>query len=219
MVVELSVRTVPLLVVAVVGTGLFGLTAANRGQRGAYSLMGVFGGAVLWAGAYALEFSNAWGMPVTWLNVRFLGSTVVPVGIFLLALQVTGRGAVVTTRNVAALFALPLVTNVIVWTNPVNLWAVAYTSEGPLTAEWGPWFYVYVLYQFLLTTGAIVLFADEVRQQDVDSPVTSASLLLVATVLPAVGTAVYAVQLSPIDFGAYAFVVSGVLLMVAMFVR
>lgn len=210
--------TAPLLVVAVVGTGLFALTGMYRGKKGAYALMGVFGGAVLWAGGYAMEFLAVWGDPVVWMNVRFLGSTIVPVAIFVLALQMTGRGGFVTTRNVLALFAIPLVTNVVLWANPMRLWAVAYdTAAVPITAEWGPWFYVYVFYQFLLAFGAIVLFTDEALGQEADSPVNTVTMLLLATVLPAVGTAPYVLQLSTIDFGAYAFVVSGVLMMAAMF--
>jgi len=221
MVVSVTPFTVPLLVVAVMGSGLAVLSLNYRGQKGAYPLAGVFSGAALWAGAYALELSSrAVGPALFWLRLRFVGSTVVPVAIFVLALELTDRDEL-TLRYVLALFALPSVTAVAVWRNPAGVWAERYVFDPgtvpPVTADWGPWFVVYVSYQFTLAVGAIGLFARRAVDRSEGSRSTTASLLLVATVLPAVGTGLYVAGVSGIDYGAFAFLPAGLLLLAAMF--
>lgn len=220
MVVEVTPLTLPLLVVAVVGSGLAVLALNYRGQKGAYPLAGVFSGAALWTGAYALELSStAVGPALLWLRLRFVGSAVVPVAIFVLALELTDRDDL-TLRYVLSLFALPSITVVTVWLNPAGIWAARYVFDPgavpSVTADWGPWFIVYVSYQLTLAVAAIFLFARRAVGRE-GSQSTTASLLLVATVLPAVGTGLYVAGVSGIDYGAFAFLPAGLLLLVAMF--
>jgi hypothetical protein len=220
MVVEVTPLTVPLLVVAVVGAGLAVLSLNYRGQKGAYPLAGVFSGAALWAGAYALELSSTAVDPaLLWLRLRFVGSTVVPVAIFVLALELTDRDDL-TLQYVLALFALPSFTAVAIWRNPAGIWAARYVFDPgavpSVTADWGPWFVVYVSYQFTLAVGAIFLFARRAVDRE-GARSNTASLLLVATVLPAVGTGLYVAGVSGIDYGAFAFLPAGLLMLVAMF--
>lgn len=222
MVVAVTAYTTPLLIVAVVGTGLSVLALNNRGQKGAYPLAGVFGGAALWAGAYALELSSGSVDPALfWFRVRFIGSTVVPVAIFVLALEVTDRTDVTTPWHVSALFLLPLLTAVVVWWNPQEIWASRYVFDPdavpPIAADWGTWFSIYVGYQFALAAGAIALFAQRAFDREAESLVNTASMLLAATILPAVGTGLYVAGISALDYGAYAFLPSGLLMMAAMF--
>lgn len=223
--VEFTLYTIPLWIVVVVGSGLALLTAMNRDQRGAYPLLGVFVGAVIWAGAYAMQFSTGDpGAAVRWHEVRYFGSTIVPVAMLLLAFEFTGHRRWLTGPKVAGLFAVPMLTNVVIWTNNrYHTWWATFTYRTDpaavprLVAHWGPWYPVYTFYSLGVAFCAIGLFTGEVLLRD-GPLVNTTSAFLAATVLPTLGTFVYVTGYSPIDFGPYAFVVSGLLIMAAMFV-
>lgn len=219
---EFTAQTTPLWIVVTVGSGLAALTAMNRDQRGAWPLFGVFAGAVVWAGAYAMQFSTAdLSTAIFWHSVRYLGSTVVPVAMLLVAFEFTGHREWLTPRNVAGLLAIPMLTNVVIWTDLLeyhHLWAgFSWNADAAvrLVEHWGPWFPVYTFYSLGVAFCAIGLFTQEVLSRD--SLVNPPGAFLAATVLPTLGTFVYVTGYTAMDFGPYAFVVSGLLIMAAMF--
>jgi len=217
--VELTTLTIPLWIVVVLGMGLFALTALNRDQKGAYSLMGIFGGAVLWAGGYAAELTT--GM-FAGHAVRFAGAGLVPVSIFLLALQLTGRDDLVTRRNVAGIVAVLAVLFVGIVTNSMHgLWAEpstianAGTGNGPV--EWGLLFYLASVALLALAVVALGLFVKQTLEQDADSFVNTASVFVLVTAIPVVTYSTFILGRTAIDATPFTFLVSGLLMIFAMF--
>lgn len=217
--VELTTLTIPLWIVVVLGTGLFALTALNREQKGAYSLMGIFGGAVLWAGGYAVELTNQLFIAHA---VRFAGAGIVPVAIFIIALQLTGREELVTARNVGGIFAVLFGLFALILTNSMHeLWAVQSTITNAAvdgaSIQWGPLFYVASVALMLLAVVALGLFGQRALQQNADSFITTPSVFLLVTAIPVVTYTVYLVGATAIDATPFTFLVSGLLMIFAMF--
>lgn len=217
--VEMTTLTIPLWIVVVLGTGLFGLTALNREQRGAYSLMGIFGGAVLWAGGYAVELTNQLFIAHA---VRFSGAGIVPVAIFVISLQLTGREELVTVRNVAGILAVLSGLLALILTNSMHeLWAVRDTITNAAvdgaSIQWGPLFYLASMVLLLLAVVALGLFGQRALQQDADSFITTPSVFVLVTAIPVVTYTVYLVGATAIDATPFTFLVSGLLMIFAMF--
>ena len=217
--VEMTTLTIPLWIVVVLGTGLFGLTALNREQRGTYSLMGIFGGAVLWAGGYAVELTNQLFIAHA---VRFSGAGIVPVAIFVISLQLTGREELVTVRNVAGILAVLSGLLALILTNSMHeLWAVRDTITNAAvdgaSIQWGPLFYLASMVLLLLAVVALGLFGQRALQQDADSFITTPSVFVLVTAIPVVTYTVYLVGATAIDATPFTFLVSGLLMIFAMF--
>ena len=103
-----------------------------------------------------------------WFDARILFSALMPVFWLKFAVEYGGRTAWISRRLSAGLFAVPLITQVILWTNNLHgLWVkqgVVFVRKGPFwiadlsTRITGIWFLVYSLYgMFLLFTGIVVL--------------------------------------------------------------
>lgn len=217
--VEVTLLTAPLWVVVFVGGGLALLMLRFRGRRGAYPLLGVFVGSVLWAGGYAVELTTPSALAHV---VRFTGTTVVPLSIFVLALQLTGRERFVTVRHVGAVAALPLVTYLLTVTNGMHgLWAdpatVTNASVAGSTIAWGPVFYLSSVYLLGVAAAAAGLFLQQAVREHGAVLITRATTFVVATAIPVVSYASYLVGATAIDPSPFTLVVSGFLLMAAMF--
>ena len=218
---EFTVYTIPLWIVAVVGTGLAALTAYYHEQKGAYELFALFIGAVFWAGGYAMEFSAAESqMKIFWYQVHFLGSAIVPTAIFVIALRFTGRDDLIRPKYIAALTVVPFITAVLIITGH-NLWVVQHFMRPgkvwPLTHQFGLWYYLYAYYSLAIAVAAIGMFVQAVLERSEGSWINTTSAFLVATILPTAGTALYVIGGTTIDYGPFAFLISGLCIMAAMF--
>lgn len=221
----LTEYTVPLFVAAVISAGLLAVTIPQRGRKGAWAVIGFLTAIVAWTVSYALLLgTDTPAQRLLWNNVRFLGPTLATLSIFVFALQYTGRDDVLTARNLVLLAVVPLVTNVLVWTNAshglVRTGIRVVSPPGSavrLDISWGPWYYVHALYSYLLATGALLLFVEKwLRLGETPAAVKRTRLLLLATVVPLVGSVVYNVGLTRIDFAPFGFTISGVLMLLAV---
>ncbi|MFB6083991.1 MAG: histidine kinase N-terminal 7TM domain-containing protein [Halorientalis sp.] len=220
---EFTVYTIPLWIVAIAGAGLAALTAYYHEQKGAYELFALFVGAVFWAGGYAMEFSVAQPqMKIFWYKIHFLGSAIVPTAIFIIALRFTGRDDLIRPKYLAALAVVPVVTAVLILTSH-DLWVTLHfmpqppEAVWPLTHEFGPWYYFYAYYSLAIAVAAIGMFVQAVLERSDESWINTTSAFLVATILPTVGTALYVIGGTTIDYGPFAFLISGLCIMAAMF--
>ncbi|HID64984.1 MAG TPA: ATP-binding protein [Anaerolineae bacterium] len=104
---------------------------------------------VWWSLGYALELgSAALAAKIFWAKVQYLSIVTVPIAWLACALQYTGRGRWLTSRNLILLAIEPFVTLLLVWTNDVH--RLFYSSTGldasgsfsALDLAYGPWFWV-----------------------------------------------------------------------------
>jgi PAS domain S-box-containing protein len=100
-----------------------------------------------------------------WYNVRYVGLASMPVTWFVFTLQYTGHPEWLSRRRLALLFSIPLITQVMIWTNRLHgLWGtdLFYRSGGLMLNDMdastsGPWFWIHVGYSFLLGFLAAIL--------------------------------------------------------------
>ncbi|WP_336000761.1 histidine kinase N-terminal 7TM domain-containing protein [Halorientalis halophila] len=220
---EFTIYTIPLWIVAVVGTALAALTGYNHDQKGAYSLFALFVGAVLWAGGYAMEMSSSPGQAaIFWYKIHFIGSAIVPTAILIMALRFTGRDGLINRRNVAALAVVPVVTTLLILTSH-DIWIQGHLANTgadavlPLTYQFGPWFPIYAYYSLAIALAAIAMFGEAVLERLDEGLLNTSTAFLVATILPTVGTAIYVIGGTQIDYGPFGFLISGLCIMAAMF--
>ena len=171
-----------------------------------------------------------WWIVTAWLVVQFAGRPIVePVarswyvgitisvlGVFLLALQYTGREQYVTRRTVALLFVPVVLTNVGVWAPPTKDAFLAFGAVDPTSfygyvVTAGPLFYVHTAYSYLLLGAAAVMFVSfALRSEFLYQRQVAA--ILVAVAAPWVGNALYVFGSMNVDLTPVAFAVAGLAL-------
>jgi PAS domain S-box-containing protein len=160
--------------------------------------------AVVWSLANALEMAGT-DLPTKlfWANVQYLCYVTLPVTWLALSLQYTRRDKWLTHRNLALLMIEPLITAVLVWTNPLHglmRRGVHLDTTGPFPVigkTFGPWFWVHAAYTYLLLLLTLHLLIQTLRRE---SPLYRGQtlVLLIGFVLPVVWNALYNFGLSPI---------------------
>jgi len=111
-----------------------------------------------WSLAVGLEMvSNTPEAAFFWFKVRFISIASVPVTFLAIALQYTGRERWLTRRRLVLLLAIPLLTQVLIWTNEMHglfIQSLSFSQEGLwlFVDEWtyGAWFWVHTAYGYLL---------------------------------------------------------------------
>jgi diguanylate cyclase (GGDEF)-like protein len=106
-----------------------------------------------WSFTYALFWLRLPQFPeFFWLDATYLGLAFVPVALIGFTLQFTGRGALLTRRNVILLSIIPVLANIILWTDPLHGWFFAGKrlpgAGSILDGGWG--FYAFFSYAYLL---------------------------------------------------------------------
>lgn len=104
-----------------------------------------------------------------WFDARFLTLAAIPVVWLIFTLHYTGLQRWLAPRYLIGLWIIPLITQLMVWTNPAHeLWVrrhVSFFRAGPfLVADTGaripgPWFWVHVTYSYgLILLGAFLIY-------------------------------------------------------------
>lgn len=212
------------MLAALVNIVMFAIVFTQRGERGAYPLIGIFLADGLWALTTFLimQFSTA-SAKVLMHNVRFLGPTLTTLAVFVFALQYSGREHYVRARYVGALAIVPIATNLLVWTNEAHeLVRTGATLDSSLPLgiafTFGPWFLVHALYSYSLSIGAQVLFVQKWLSLDPsDEGRTRTALLLLGAFLPLTTSVLYVAGLTPIDYTPFTLLIAGMIYVVAIF--
>jgi hypothetical protein len=109
--------TLALAAAATLQLGLTVVAWQHRDERLSVILGGLLVAAAIWCLAYAMQLSSGDASTAAfWNDVRLLGPTVVSPLLFLFAAAYTDREEWLGRRRLAALFAVPVVTNLLAWT-------------------------------------------------------------------------------------------------------
>jgi len=220
-----NVYTVPLFAAAAISFVLLLLTFPQRGRPGAWPMIGFLAAIVVWTVSYGMMLGTV--SPATrlfWHNLRFVGPALTTLAIFVFALEYTGRSDLVTRRNVLLLAVVPILTNLLVWTNQFHHLVRATTTVVEpagnivrLEFSWGPWYYLHVIYSYLLAIGSMALFVEKfLRLGESSSSVKQARTMFYATIAPLFGNLVYLLGLTEVDFAPFGFTLSAVLIVAAI---
>ena len=102
-----------------------------------------------------------------WFKMRFLQFAIIPPLWFLFVLEYRGRGNWISKGLVAGLFAIPFVTQIMLWSNPAGLWLQQEVGFSKVGAVWvadisqrvpGVWYLVHVFTtQIMMLAGSVLL--------------------------------------------------------------
>lgn len=171
-----------------------------------------------WSFFYALEVSaDTLLAKEIWAKIEFLGVVSLPVSWLTFALEYTGRKDWLTRRNRAWLWLVPAATLLLVWTNDLHglIWPRLdlATAAGMLllSAEYGPLFWSFIVYSYLLLAmGSALLVLEMLRAPGIYR--AQAGTLLLGILAPWLGSVAFIAGLSPIrnlDLTPFAFIPTG----------
>lgn len=158
-------------------------------------------------------------------NIQYIGITTLPVFWLLFATCLTGYGKRLSLPIQMALFGMPLVTLILMWTNAQHSLMRANVSlkvVGPivvLSKTYGPWFWVHTVYSYgALFLGSALVLHNVARSRSMTS--RQKIILTVAVSLPWVSNILYLSRISPIpglDLTPILFPIAGLMLYWAVY--
>jgi len=174
-------------------------------------------------GIWLYSADQAMKLPIA--KIQYLGVVTVPVAWLLFALDYTKKRRWRGRKHAWLLFVIPLTTLILAWTNEYHhlIWhSYDFYQRGPFLLtqiQYGGWFWVNTAYSYacLLVGGALIF------QSVVFAPVIyrwQAVCLVMAVLLPWLGNFLYVFKigvLKGIDLTPLAFMLSGLLLAIALF--
>jgi diguanylate cyclase (GGDEF)-like protein/PAS domain S-box-containing protein len=148
----------------IVSIALMGYLWSRRSVKAVLPVVGILIAILFWSVGYLLEYSSYdLSTKLFTYNIQYIGIVAMPVLFLLFALRYTRRDKWINGRNILLISIIPVITLLMVWTK--DLHHFMYTSftvaqQGTFTfvrADYGPWFWVSVVYSYLLVLIAVVL--------------------------------------------------------------
>lgn len=211
---------IALLISTIVSIVVANIAWQRRSAVGGTSLFIVMTAAVVWSFTYAIRWlvTYEWAQNF-WLDATYFGVVVAPTAILVLALEYTGRIHMLTTRIKLALSIIPVLTIIILWTDPWH--GLFYDSKrtGEAILNGGVWFWIFIIYTYLTMIIASFLMIQKIIR-DKQFFQIQASLLLAGFILPWFGNIVSMLGVSPfpgLDMTPFLFSVSGICFMFGLF--
>jgi predicted DNA binding protein/PAS domain-containing protein len=190
----------------------------NRDQPGAVPFSAAMVSMCLWSGSYAVALTQTGASRLFWERMQWLGVPFVAGLLFLFILEYTGYDSVLSKRTIALLFAIPVTSLALVWTNPLHhlIWTdheeIFVNGIVPLVQEYGPWFWVGLLYNYvLIIVGGVLLVRLVVVSEYLY--IDQAVLLVLGILAPLLANVLAVLGMVPIpglDVTPYAFTITGV---------
>jgi diguanylate cyclase (GGDEF)-like protein/PAS domain S-box-containing protein len=225
---EFSVYTLPSLISAILLIGLGGYTLYFKmNARGAkiFSALMLCGG--LWALNYSLSLSSVeFATKVFWMNLAQIGPDFSSPLWILMVKAYTGQPTWLNRKQCCALFILPVITTILMWTNdfhhllrravfPVKI------AEGVnyVGISRGPWFWVEVAYAYLLFASALFILLRFARRQQ-EAKNAKVNTLILSLLIPLFSNFLDIINLNPLKpYGATSifFSLSGLVLVWGLF--
>jgi PAS domain S-box-containing protein len=208
-----------LLIGAVLAVFLSIYIGRRRTAPGAWPLVVLLLAAAVWSAAYALELaSEDLTAKLLWAKVEYIGIVAIAPAWFLFSMQYTSRRNWFTRspRNLALLAIIPIITLILVWTNEAHGLIWSRTGLEPSTAlpmlklEYGPGFWVYWIYAYLLLMLGSIWFASMLLQS-ARLYRWQVGVALLGMLVPWIGNLLYVLGLTPanLDLTPFAFIVAG----------
>lgn len=225
--VELNLVVVVLWLTAVVALGV-AVYAWRRREMGewakSFSVLSL--AVALWTFNYGFEVAATELITkLFWAKTAYLWIVTVSIAWFVFGMQYTGRGQLLTKRRIAALFILPAITIIMVFTNDWHglHWSTVTLDEtGPilvLDVERNFWFWIHSAYSYTLIIVGTILLVQAFSRYPKAYRRQNATLVVGAT-LPLIANALFISGILPlpsVDLTTLTFAISGVLMGNAIF--
>lgn len=214
-----------LLLVATLASSLAAsIVWQRRHSPGAWPLLGFLASLFVWSLTYAIYWltpaANA-GARIFWLDATYLGVVWAPTAFLFFTLHYTHRERWATHRLALLLAIEPLLTLLLLWTDPLHgiFFAGLRTPDSSTIFAGGPWFWIHIVYSYgmlLIIYGLLVQHyrraRDQFRRQ--------AGTILFAVTLPWLSNIISLIDLNPLhglDLTPLTFTLTGVILTYALF--
>lgn len=156
--------TIVVLVSAIVAIAVGVLGLRRRPDPLAWPLAVMMFAVVAWAVPHAIALSSQSVEQVAfWHMVRYPGTVIAPVAFLVLTLRYAGYERWLSRRTYVALGVIPVLTLVIVWTNPMHglfwrsLSVTHIAGASVFTPTYGPWYWINLGYLYLIVAAAMVI--------------------------------------------------------------
>lgn len=182
--------------------------------------------AFIWAVNFTLETASiSLNSKLFFSNIEFLGITFLPVFWLYLVLAYIGHNLSLKAKIIS--LVIPILTNIIIWTNPLHHWFMGNPSIDlksasfpVLNMDYQFWFYfIHAPAGYIYILIAIFFLIRSIRKME-EIYKSQAYLLLLSIILPSVTDILYVVGFSPVKHYNYTtavFSVSGIILLWTLF--
>ena len=182
--------------------------------------------ALTWVTTFTLETAEtSLQGKLFFVNIEFLGITLLPVAWVFLVFAYTGQPLSKRTKFLVLL--IPILTNIVIWTNPLHHWFMGspHISQEPspfpvLYLDYQFWFYyIHAPSGYIFILSAIVLLVRAIFKMGKIYRIQG-GLLLLAILLPSVTDVLYVLGYSPVKYYNYTtavFSISGLILAWTLF--
>jgi signal transduction histidine kinase len=198
-----SYQFIPLVFSIFLSFGLIVYLFKYRKSPVIKALLLILSGALIWSLAHFLEHGcNNFNSKIFWVNIGYIGITIVPVGWLILSFLYWGKSHTVTRNRILVLLIVPALTIIFNATNRFHglmRYDVSINYDGPfsiITRTPGVWFWVNVFYcNVLMLAGSTILF----KRLFTPPKIQNRQLLLVifAIIIPWIGTLTFIFNLIP----------------------
>ncbi len=192
----------------------------RRRMKAALTLFGLMIAFAIWTFCSGMEISSTTlSGDVFWSKIAYFGSTSVPVLFFIFALQFTDRDKYLTWKRTLLLWAIPVISILLVLTNEYHhlIWTAVLPNPALNQVRFiyyhGLWFWVLNVYSYvLLVFATLLLVMEAIRQQKVYRK--QAHVILMGIPLPWIANLLYISGFSPLmgfDLTPIMFTITGLL--------
>ncbi len=211
---------IALIVSSVISATVAVIVWRRRTEAGAKSLLIIMLAAMVWSITYAIRWMvKDHAAQLFWLDVTYFGVVVAPTAFLVLAMDFTDRFHLLTDRIRVGLAIIPILTILILWTDPWHGLFYNGLRTGDAILNGGIWFWVFLIYTYLILLLASILIIQKIINERLFFQV-QAALLLIGMVLPWAGNIISMLGFTPfpgLDLTPFLFTLSGSFFMVALF--
>lgn len=215
---------IPIFIAALTTAFLAVRAWQRRSMPAATHLVILMGCITWWLVSYGFEtISQSEKAKLFWIYVEYLGLVLIPVAWLAFSLAYLGLGRWLSKRNLIFLLIVPVLTLLLVWTNPYHGWAWSNTyvdQSGPfpdIHVRFGPVLWISTAYSLSLIVIGVVLFIwsmlnRPLRRKQFLLYLSGAAIILATSVLDLTDRS----PIAPWSLTPFAFAIVSILLILGM---
>lgn len=185
----------------------------RRSAPGARSLLFLGGAIASWTLTYAIHFLVATETArFFWLRATYLGVLSVPISFLVFSIRYANRGQWLKKRVITLLTIEPVLTIILLWTDPWHGLFFGGKHPNGMILDGGPWFWINVIYSYGLILFAMILLVHTFRHTARPLRGQSAAVLI-GVLLPWVVDILGVAGLNPfsgLDLTPFAFTITSI---------